>query len=251
MARAAAAGQRRGYDEININVGCPSGRVQAGEFGACLMKRPRKVAECFDAIANEVDLPVTVKTRLGVDDHDSYRFLRDFVGSVSEAGCRVFIVHARKALLTGLSPRHNREIPPLDHDRVYRLKRDFDHLQIVVNGGIHGVEDAARHLRHVDGVMIGRAAYHDSYALAAVDGSLNPGMEIPERAKILHAFLPYVSNQLRRGVPLQAMTRHTLGLFQGRPGARAYRRYLSENARNENAGVEVLETALRKIREAA
>ena len=239
-----------GYDEVNLNVGCPSDRVQAGRFGACLMAEPELVAECVAAMMAAMTIPVTVKTRIGIDEHDSYEDLVRFVSTVAAAGCRVFIIHARKAWLQGLSPRENREIPPLRYAVVRQIKADFPELRIVLNGGITSLEQAARQILHLDGVMIGRAAYQNPYLLAEVDrhffGDTRPA---PGRRQIVTAFLPYVDRQLARGVPLNAMTRHILGLFQGRPGARAWRRYLSEQAHRRGAGVEVIEAALRQAPE--
>ena len=239
-----------GYDEVNLNLGCPSDRVQAGRFGACLMAEPDLVADCVAAMAAAVTLPVTIKSRIGIDEHDSYEELVRFVSIVAAAGCQVFIIHARKAWLQGLSPRENREIPPLRYEVVRQLKADFPALQIVLNGGITSLEQAAQQLLQLDGVMIGRAAYQNPYLLAEVDrrffGDIRPP---PSRRQIVTAFLPYVERQLARGVPLNAMTRHLLGLFQGRPGARAWRRYLSEQAHRRGAGVEVIEAALRQVPE--
>lgn len=239
-----------GYDEVNLNLGCPSDRVQAGRFGACLMAEPELVAECVAAMAAAVALPVTVKTRIGIDERDSYEELARFVSIVAAAGCRVFIIHARKAWLQGLSPRENREIPPLRYDVVRQLKADFPELRIVLNGGITSLEQAAQQLLQLDGIMIGRAAYQNPYLLAEVDrrffGDTRP---LPERRQIVTAFLPYVERQLACGVPLNAMTRHLLGLFQGRPGARAWRRCLSEQTHRRGAGVEVIEAALRQVPE--
>jgi tRNA-dihydrouridine synthase A len=237
-----------GYDEINLNVGCPSDRVQSGRFGACLMAEPDVVADGVAAMRAAVDLPITVKTRIGIDDRDSYEALVDFVGRVAGGGCEVFIIHARKAWLHGLSPKENREIPPLRYDVVHRLKRDFPNLTIILNGGLTSLDQIAEQLERVDGVMIGRAAYENPYLLADVDlrffGSSAPP---PSRRQVIKAFLPYVAAQLRQGTPLHGMTRHILGLFQGIPGARAWRRHLSEHAHRRGAGVEVLAAALGQI----
>ncbi|HEX7007194.1 MAG TPA: tRNA dihydrouridine(20/20a) synthase DusA [Alphaproteobacteria bacterium] len=248
-ARHAAA---RGYAEINLNVGCPSDRVQAGRFGACLMVEPELVAECVAAMRAAAPIEVTVKTRIGVDARDSYDDLASFVRRVRDAGCRTFIVHARKAWLQGLSPKQNREIPPLRHDVVHRLKRDFPELGIVINGGIATLDDAAAHLAHVDGVMIGRAAYHNPYLLAAADRVLfGETRAAPGREAVVEAMIPYAAEQRARGVPLSAITRHMLGLFNGEPGARAWRRTLSEQAHRAGAGVEVIERALAAARTAS
>ena len=245
LALAARIGAEAGYDEINLNVGCPSDRVQSGRFGACLMAEPGLVADCVVAMGAAVDLPVTVKCRIGIDDQDSEAALDRFVAEVAAAGCRTFIVHARKAWLQGLSPKENREVPPLDYGRVYALKRARPDLQIILNGGIVGLDDCAGHLDHVDGVMLGRAAYQDPYLLARVDreifGDIAP---VPSRAEILERFMPYAAGQLARGVRLHQMTRHLLGLYQGRPGARAFRRHLSEQGSRPGAGVGVLRQAL-------
>lgn len=241
MARCARLGADWGYDEININCGCPSDRVQSGRFGACLMAEPALVAECVSAMKSAVEVPVTVKSRIGVDVRDSYQELTDFVGRVAEAGCDVLIVHARKAWLQGLSPRENREIPPLRHDWVERLKRDFPSLPVVVNGGVLTLAAAKGFLGPLDGVMIGREAYQNPWMLAQAD-HLIFGDRAPttSRREVLERFLPYVERRLDQGVPLNAMTRHILGLFQGQPGARAWRRHLSENAHRPGAGLEVL-----------
>jgi tRNA-dihydrouridine synthase A len=227
LAKAARLGADFGYDEINLNVGCPSDRVQAGCFGAALMLERERVADCVRAMRSVVAVPVTVKTRLGVDDHDSYEFVRDFIGDVAAAGCTTFIVHARKAWLSGLSPKQNREIPPLDYPRVYRLKRELPQLRIVINGGFVTVEDSVAQLREVDGVMIGRAAYQDSWLLARLDERLFAGPEVTERA-VLDAFERYVAREVAAGTPLRMMTRHLLGMRSGRAGGRRWRRILGE-----------------------
>ncbi|MDG4560814.1 MAG: tRNA dihydrouridine(20/20a) synthase DusA [Candidatus Competibacter sp.] len=248
LARCARIAADWGYDEINLNVGCPSDRVQSGRFGACLMAEPDLVAACVAAMRAATDLPVTVKTRIGIDERDSYQELADFVRRVAAGGCTVFIVHARKAWLSGLSPKENREIPPLRHEVVHRLKRDFPELTIVLNGGLTTLEQVTEHLRQVDGVMIGRAAYENPYLLTEVDrwffgSSASP----PNRHQVVRALLPYLEERLRAGTPLQCMTRPILGLFQGIPGARAWRRVLSEQAWRHGAGVEVVEAALERV----
>jgi tRNA-dihydrouridine synthase A len=241
-----------GYDEINLNVGCPSDRAQSGRFGACLMREPRLVAECLASMRAAVPLPVTVKTRIGVDDHDSYAELVHFVDCCVAGGCRTFIVHARKAWLQGLSPRQNREIPPLRYEVVQRLKRDFPQLTVVLNGGLGSLEQAGAHLRELDGVMFGRAAYQNPYLLALVDRCFFGAASVaPTRHEIVARLLPYLERQLAQGVPLQAMTRHILGLFQHQPGARAWRRHLGENAHRRGAGTEVVVAALRRVAENA
>src|SRR5262245_41271915 len=223
LAEAARLGAAAGYDEINLNVGCPSDRVQAGCFGAALMLERARVAECVRAMRAEVAVPVTVKTRLGVDEHDSYEFVRDFVGAVAAAGCTTFIVHARKAWLSGLSPKENREIPPLDYPRVYRLKREFPELRVVINGGFLTLEDSIAQLAHVDGVMLGRAVTQDSWLLARLDERLYGGPTASEPA-VLAAFEHYAARELGVGTPLRAMTRHLLGMRSGRAGGRRWRR---------------------------
>jgi len=251
MAEAARRGAKFGYDEININVGCPSDRVQSGQFGACLMARPEVVAECLQAMQSECDVPVTVKTRIGIDDEDSYGFLRRFVDIQREAGCRKFIVHARIAILEGLSPKENRSVPPLIYERVFQLKRDLPELEIVLNGGIKSVEQVDEVLEHVDGVMIGRQAYHDPYFLARLEQHFDSGWSVPDRHSIVVEMIPYIEKELARGERLGRITRHMLGLFAGQPGARAWRRYISENSFRDDAGPEVLIDALDKMPVAA
>lgn len=228
LAAAARAGAAAGYDEINLNAGCPSGRVQAGCFGAALMLDPARVARCVAAMQDAAGVPVTVKTRLGVDDHDGYEFLHGFVERIVAAGCRTVIVHARKAWLKGLSPKQNREIPPLHYAAVHRLKRDFAHVEIVVNGGLAGADAAARQCLHVDGVMLGRAAYRDPMLLAEIEQRLFGRSRPPERAAVVAAYMRYVERELARGTPLKTMTRHLMGLYTARPGGRRWRRVLGE-----------------------
>ena len=231
-----------GYDEVNLNVGCPSDRVQSGKFGACLLAEPELVAECVGTMQNNVSIPVTVKMRLGIDDRDSYEELISFVQTVSAAGCKTFIMHARKAWLNGLSPKENREIPPLEYGKVYQLKKDFPELEIIINGGFTSMAEIKIQLPHVDGVMIGRAAYQNPYLLAEADRMIfNDNSGPPGRDEILDKFRGYVKQQLSLGVPLNAMTRHILGLYQGQPGARTFRRQISENAHKPGAGIEVLQ----------
>jgi tRNA-dihydrouridine synthase A len=250
LARCAGIAAEFGYDEVNLNVGCPSDRVQSGRFGACLMAEPDLVAECVAAMRAAVNLPVTVKTRIGIDGRDSYEELVDFVARVAMGGCEVFVIHARKAWLNGLSPKENRQIPPLRYEIVHRIKRDFPGLTVVLNGGLTDLDQVAEQLRQVDGVMIGRAAYENPYLLAGVDRRFFGSSAPPSRRhQAIRAFLPYVEAQLRQGTPLHCMTRHILGLFQGVPGARAWRRHLSERACRHGAGVEVLEAALREVAE--
>jgi tRNA-dihydrouridine synthase A len=252
LARCARWAQQWGYDEVNLNCGCPSDRVQSGMFGACLMARPALVAECVAAMREACGIPVTVKHRTGIDAMESYQELVDFVGTVAAAGCRVFIVHARKAWLRGLSPRENRELPPLNYPWVYRLKRDFPDLVIVINGGIQSLDSAAGHLLQTDGVMLGREAYQNPWLLGDVDrqlfGQANP---LASRQQAVARMLPYAAQQLTLGVPINHITRHMLGLYQGVPGARQFRRHISERAHLPGAGIEVLEDAQHCITAAA
>ena len=245
LAHGARLGAQWGYDEINLNCGCPSERVQTGSFGACLMGDPGLVADCVKAMRDAVAVPVTVKHRIGLDDSEDYGFVRDFVGTVAQAGCDVFIVHARNAVLKGLSPKENREVPRLRYDIVHRLKRDFPHLTIVLNGGLTNWPAIERELDRVDGVMLGRATYHNPYILAPVDWRLF-GVEAapPTRADVLRALMPNVADQHERGTPLRGIARHFLGLYHGRPGGRRFRQILSDSARLRNAGPELLEEAL-------
>jgi tRNA-dihydrouridine synthase A len=244
IAAASRIGADYGYDEINLNIGCPSDRVQSGRFGACLMAEPDLVAECVAAMGEASALPITVKCRIGIDDQDAEDSLDRFIDSVAQAGATTFIVHARKAWLKGLSPKENRDVPPLDYERVYRLKARRPDLAIVINGGIGSLGEAAAHLAHVDGAMLGRASYADPYLLASVDRDLfGTEEEQLSRAEVLDQFVPYVADELARGARLNQMTRHILGLFHGQPRARAFRRYLAENAHLDGAGIEVLEAA--------
>jgi len=249
MAQCARLGADWGYDEININVGCPSDRVQNGRFGACLMAEPETVAACVTAMKEAVSVPVTVKTRIGIDDRDSYGELVEFVGQVAEAGCDALIVHARKAWLSGLSPKENRDVPPLRHAVVEQLKQDFPALSISINGGITTLDQALGFLDRLDGVMIGREAYHNPWILAEADRRLfGDPHPLPTRHQVIDTFIPYVERELAEGVPLTAMSRHLLGLFQGQPGARRWRRHISENAHRPGAGSEVLREALPRAR---
>ena len=252
LAECARIAADAGYDEVNLNAGCPSDRVQSGRFGACLMAEPALVAECVAAMIGASRLPVSVKTRIGIDELDSYEHLAGFVGTVAGAGCGLFIIHARKAWLKGLSPKENREIPPLRYDVAERLKRDFPGLTVVVNGGVQTLTALAGHLAAFDGVMVGREAVANPYLFADVDRRFfDPGAVVPSRAEVLKAWLPYLAAQLQEGVPLARMTRHALGLFQGCPGARQWRRDLSGLASRPGAGVEVLEQALAALKQAA
>ena len=251
LAACAAIGADYGYDEINLNVGCPSDRVQSGRFGACLMAEPRLVAECVAAMSGAAAVPVTVKTRIGIDDLDSYEALAAFVQTVAAAGCRSFIIHARKAWLHGLSPKENRTIPPLNYAMVWQLRRDFPELVFVVNGGIDSLDAAAEQLRHVDGVMLGRAAYHNPYLLAQVDSRFFADHhKVPTREQVVAAMLPYIERELTAGTLLKHITRHMLGLFQAMPGARAWRRELSRHATDLAAGTGVVTTALALVADA-
>ena len=244
LAQAARIGADWGYDEINLNCGCPSDRVQAGRFGACLMREPALVADSVAAmIAAVPDVPVTVKCRLGVDDdHEWERFI-DFTDTIAEAGCRMFVVHARNAWLKGLSPKENREVPPLRYDWAYRLKRERPQLQVVVNGGIADADEATAHLQHLDGAMLGRAAYHTPYLLHQLDARWS-GAVLRSRAELLRWYRPYVEAQLDKGVLLKHITRHLLGLFAGQHGGRAFRQILSEGANRPGADWALLEQAL-------
>ena len=247
----AVEAQRRGYDEVNLNVGCPSDRVQRGSFGACLMLEPDLVKDCMSAMQDAVDIPVTIKTRLGVDDHDSYQYMSDFVGRVAESGCSVFIMHARKALLAGLSPKQNRDVPPLHYDWVYRLKKEMPELQISINGGIDSVEAVKHHLEHVDGVMLGRAAYHTPWLLAECQKQLFDNKTKKTREDIIESMSLYVERQVRTGTAVKHISRHLLGLFQGLQGAKAWRRYLSENAYRDDNNTQLLDQALVAMKTAA
>ena len=246
LAYGAKLGEKAGFDEINLNVGCPSDRVKAGSFGACLMAKPKLVADCVNAMANAVGVPVTVKCRTGIDDLDSQSRLLEFIATVSSAGCRTFIIHARKAILSGLSPKENREIPPLHYGRVLSVKENFPELEIIINGGITTFSDANCFLQTVDGVMIGREAYQNPFFLAKVDEYFFNGPVIrKERAEYLEEYIPYIESELKKGTPLKHMTRHLLGLFKGQKGGKQFRRHLSENAHEENAGIEVIADALK------
>jgi tRNA-dihydrouridine synthase A len=245
MAAAATIGEDFGYDEININVGCPSDRVQAGRFGACLMAEPEIVADCVAAIRARVSIPVTVKTRIGIDERDSYEDLTAFVSLVAAAGCASFAIHARKAWLSGLSPKENREIPPLRYDLVYRLAADFPRLSIVLNGGIRDLDEAARHMDALGGVMMGRAAFENPFLLAAVDRRLfGDAAPIRTRAEAVHAYAEFAARERARGVPLAPLVKPIIPLFHGAAGGRAWRRHLSSHAHRPGAGVETILAAL-------
>jgi tRNA-dihydrouridine synthase A len=249
LAQAARIGEDFGYCEINLNVGCPSDRVQSGRFGACLMAEPELVAASVAAMRVAVGIPVTVKCRIGIDDQDSEKELEHFVSTVAQAGCETFIVHARKAWLEGLSPKQNRDVPPLDYDRVYRLKQAHPELEICINGGIETLDESEAHLARVDGVMMGRAAYHNPYLLAEVDARIYGDDSVgPTREEVLERYTAYAEQHLRAGTRLHHLTRHILGLYHGQPGARTYRRYLTEEAANHDAGISVLHAALELVK---
>ena len=248
LAECAAIGESFGFAEINLNVGCPSDRVQEGRFGACLMAEPALVGDCVAAMKAHVRVPVTVKCRIGVDDQDPEEALDALTAAVERAGVDALIVHARKAWLKGLSPRENREVPPLDYDRVYRLKAAHARLPIVLNGGVASVEEAAEHLKRVDGVMMGRAAYQEPWRLLAVDAQLfGDAAPAPDAKSAAMALIPYIDRELARGARLHAITRHVLGLFRGVPGARAFRRHLATEGVKASANTETFRDALALI----
>lgn len=238
-----------GYDEINLNVGCPSDRVQNGRFGACLMAEPKRVAECIAAMGDAVTIPITVKSRTGIDEQDSYPELVDFIGTIADAGCKTFIIHARKAWLSGLSPKQNRDIPPLQYDRVYRIKKDFPGLEIIINGGISSIEQAEQMLGFVDGVMLGREIYQKPFLLTDVDKIFfQDAKKRLSRVDVVLQLIPYIQKQLILGVRLNSISRHILGLFHGQPGAKSWRRYISEHACKPYADENVILTALNFVR---
>ena len=245
LAEAAQLGQNAGFDEINLNVGCPSDRVQSGAFGACLMAKPELVARCVSSMQAEVDCPVTVKSRIGIDNRESLSDLLQFVEAVAEAGCKVFIIHARIAVLSGLSPKENREIPPLRYERVFAVKEAFPELTIIINGGITSLAQAQHLMEKVDGVMLGREAYQNPFILHRVDSLFyNEETQLRERRDYLIDYLPYIKQELAKGTPLKHMSRHLLGLFRGQPGGKQFRRHLSENSHSANAGLDVIKEAL-------
>ena len=248
MAACARLAEDYGYAEVNINVGCPSERVQKGAFGACLMAEPHLIADCVAAMQAAVNMPVTVKNRIGIDEQQERDSLFNFVETVAQAGCQTFIVHARKAWLKGLSPKENREIPPLNYALVYELKQAFPQLEIIINGGITTLEQCQHHLQFVDGVMVGREAYHNPWLLAQVDSQLYAAPDsFNQRKAVIDAFIPYVEQQLSQGGTLAPMSKPILGLFQGIAGARYWRRYISENAFKSNADAKILLQAMQKI----
>ena len=253
LATSARLGQQYGYDEINLNCGCPSERVQKGAFGACLMAEPQLVADCVKAMRDAVSIDVTVKHRIGIDKNEEYGFVRDFVGTVADAGCATFIVHARNAILKGLSPKENREIPPLKYDMAYQLKRDFPQLEIIINGGIKTPDEIALHLAHVDGVMLGREAYHNPYSMATYDARFyGDDTPVKSRDEVLAAMIAYIGSQLAqhagRVMKLNAITRHMLGLMAGLPGARAFRQTMSDPTKLASADPRLLLEAAARMR---
>ena len=245
LAQCARIGEDYGYDEINLNVGCPSDKVQNNMIGACLMAHPTLVTECMQAMIEAVAIPVTIKHRIGIDDIDDYDLLAGFVAQVSQSGCETFIVHARNAILKGLSPKQNREIPPLQYDKVYRLKADFPHLEIIINGGIDTIADCHQHLTYVDGVMLGRAANHNSALLTQVDQQFyDSNLTASTRRKAALKYFAYMQQRHEQGTSLHHMSGHIMGLFQGIPGARALRRHISDNIHGHNASIQVMYDAL-------
>jgi len=257
LAKSAKLGEQWGYDEINLNCGCPSERVQKGAFGACLMSEPQLVADCVKAMRDAVSIDVTVKHRIGIDHNEEYGFVRDFVGTIADAGCKTFIVHARNAILKGLSPKENREIPPLRYEVAYQLKREFPELEILINGGVKTDDEIALHLQHVDGVMLGREAYHNPWVMADWDRRFYGDLDAPlkTRGQVLEAMIPYIAEQLRlygaRGLKLNSITRHMLGIMTGLPGARAFRQLLSDSKRLADADPALLLEAAARMPEAA
>ncbi|MEO5932347.1 MAG: tRNA dihydrouridine(20/20a) synthase DusA [Duganella sp.] len=256
LATSARLGEKWGYDEINLNCGCPSERVQKGAFGACLMAEPQLVADCVKAMRDAVSIDVTVKHRIGIDQTESYDFVRDFVGTVADAGCKTFIVHARNAILKGLSPKENREVPPLKYDYAYRLKRDFPDFEIIINGGIKTEAEIDEHLLHLDGVMLGREAYHNPFVMAGFDQRYyGDDSAIKSRAQVLEAMIPYIQAQLAqhgaKGLKLNSITRHMLGLMTGLPGARAFRQVLSDSKKLAAGDANLLLEAAARLRSAA
>ena len=248
LSEAARIGEDLGYAEINLNVGCPSDRVQSGRFGACLMAEPALVGSCVAAMREAVGVPVTVKCRIGIDNQDAEEDLERFVSTVAQAGCTTFIIHARKAWLEGLNPKQNRDVPPLDYDRVYRLKDAHPDLEICINGGIETLDGAQVHLERCDGVMLGRAAYHNPYLLADVDARFfGVSADAPSREEVLERYRSYAERHLRGGTRLHHLTRHLLGLYHGQPGARAFRRFLTEESARRDAGISVLNELLARI----
>lgn len=245
LAKCAKLAAERDYDEINLNVGCPSDRVKKGRFGACLMGEPALVAECVAAMKAEVDIPVTVKTRIGIDEQDSYEFLCALIEATHKVGCNYFIIHARKAWLSGLSPKENRDVPPLDYPRVYQLKKDYPQLDLSINGGVKTIADSLTHLNQIDGVMIGREAYSNPFILSEVDEKIyGDSAFILSRHDVVRAMYDYIEDEMRQGANFWHIARHMLGIFQGQPGARGFRRHLSENGHGKQADLSVMDKAL-------
>ena len=248
MTECAVRAEQKGFDEININVGCPSDRVQNGRFGACLMADPNLVAECVNSMQSAVNIPITVKSRIGIDDQDSYEFLHQFIDTVKDAGCEHFIIHARKAWLSGLSPKQNREVPPLDYDRVYQIKKDFPHLGISINGGIKTFEETNNHLAYIDGVMIGREIYQNPYMLTQADQQVwGECIEVKSREQIILEMSDYIDEYVSKGGRAWHVVRHMLGMCNGLAGAKQFRRYLSENSGRESANSDVLKEAFTRV----
>lgn len=244
LGKACQIAEQYDYDEINLNVGCPSDRVQSGRFGACLMADAKHVAECFKAMQQSSSKLISIKCRTGIDELDSFEFLHEFIDTLYQAGCRTFIVHARKAWLSGLSPKENREIPPLQYEKVYRIKALFPDALIAINGGIKTAEQSLEHVQHCDGVMIGREAYQNPYSLIEQERALFGEQNLPSRRDIIEKLLPYVQAQLQQGVRLHHITRHIIGLYNSQPGGKQFRRYLSEFGHKKEAGISVLENAV-------
>lgn len=248
LTECAKMAQDYGYNEININVGCPSARVQKGAFGACLMAEPQLIAECIDTMGLAVNIPITVKNRIGIDEQNEEQSLRQFIDVVSQSGCNTFIIHARKAWLKGLSPKENRDVPPLNYDLVHQIKREYPQLEIIINGGIKTIESSLEHLQAVDGVMLGREVYHNPYLMMQVDATIySDEVATQSRKQVLQQYFPYIEQQMGQGVYLKQLSRHLLGLFHGIPGAKAWRRHVSENAYKEGAGIEVLLQAMELV----
>ncbi len=248
LAVCAKMAEDEGYDEVNLNIGCPSDRVQNGQFGACLMSNKNLVADCVNKIQSLIKIPVTIKTRIGIDDLDSYEFLYDFIKTTHEAGCDIFIIHARKAILSGLSPKENRDIPPLNYERVHKLKQDFPTLNITINGGFTELDEIKTQLEHVDGVMVGRAAYQNPFMLVEADKVLfeNSGAT-PTRTDILNEYRDYVAEQVQQGERIKNLTRHVIGLYQGQPGARKYRQLLSAAVPRDKNNIQFLDETIQSI----
>lgn len=250
LAKCAKMAEEYGYDEVNLNAGCPSDRVQNSLIGAILMAHPQTVVDAMKAMQDATSIPVTIKHRIGLDDQQDYAVVRDFVGMIADEGVETFIVHARNAILQGLSPKENREIPPLKYDFVYQLKKDFPELEILINGGIKTIEETKEHLRHVDGVMMGREAYNNPWVLSEVDQSIFGATNVVnDRFEALERFIPYAESQLAKGERLMHLTRHLLGIFQGLPGGKQFRRYLSENGHRSDATIDVLVDAIELVKQ--